>query len=244
MKMMILMMKMMTLQKNAKSNMSAILQTIDICKNFIQANNKISVLKNINLQIMPADFVSLVGPSGSGKTTLLQICGLLDNPTAGNIIIDGKEMAKSSDKIRTEIRKNKIGFIYQFHHLLPEFSAIENTALPLFIQGVNKSKALKIAKEILEEIELGDRINFKPAQLSGGQQQRVAIARAIASKPKLILADEPTGNLDSELSEKIFSLLKNLTKKYEISCLVVTHNLELAKKTDRILTIKNGFLNN
>jgi len=235
---------MMTLQKNAKNNMSAVLQTIDICKNFIQANNKISVLKNINLQIMPADFVSLVGPSGSGKTTLLQICGLLDNPTAGNIIIDGKEMAKSSDKIRTEIRKNKIGFIYQFHHLLPEFSAIENTALPLFIQGVNKSKALKIAKEILEEIELGDRINFKPAQLSGGQQQRVAIARAIASKPKLILADEPTGNLDSELSEKIFSLLKNLTKKYEISCLVVTHNLELAKKTDRILTIKNGFLNN
>jgi len=244
MKMTILMMKMMILQKNAKNNMSAVLQTIDICKDFTQANNKISVLKNINLQIMPADFVSLVGPSGSGKTTLLQICGLLDNPTSGKIIIDGKEMAKSSDKIRTEIRKNKIGFIYQFHHLLPEFSAIENTALPLFIQGINKSKALKIAKEILEEIELGDRIDFKPAQLSGGQQQRVAIARAIASKPKLILADEPTGNLDSELSEKIFSLLKNLTKKYEISCLVVTHNLELAKKTDRILTIKNGFLNN
>lgn len=238
-----LMMTMMTLQKNAKNNMSAVLQTIDICKNFTQANNKISVLKNINLQIMPADFVSLVGPSGSGKTTLLQICGLLDNPTSGNIIIDGKEMAKSSDKIRTAIRKNKIGFIYQFHHLLPEFSAVENTALPLFIQGLNKSKALKIAKEILEEIELGDRIDFKPAQLSGGQQQRVAIARAIASKPKLILADEPTGNLDSELSEKIFSLLKNLTKKYEISCLVVTHNLELAKKTDRILSIKNGFLN-
>ncbi|MFM7703042.1 MAG: ABC transporter ATP-binding protein, partial [Alphaproteobacteria bacterium] len=118
--------------------MSAVLQTIDICKDFTQANNKISVLKNINLQIMPADFVSLVGPSGSGKTTLLQICGLLDNPTSGKIIIDGKEMAKSSDKIRTEIRKNKIGFIYQFHHLLPEFSAIENTALPLFIQGVNK----------------------------------------------------------------------------------------------------------
>ncbi|MFZ9181033.1 MAG: ABC transporter ATP-binding protein [Rickettsiales bacterium] len=233
----------MKLQKNAKNNMSAILQTIDICKNFTQANNKIAVLKNINLKIMPADFVSLVGPSGSGKTTLLQICGLLDNPSSGNIIINDKEMAKSSDKVRTEIRKKQIGFIYQFHHLLPEFSAIENTALPLFIQGVNKSKALQIAKEILEEIELGDRINFKPAQLSGGQQQRVAIARAIASKPKLILADEPTGNLDSELSEKIFSLLKNLTKKYEISCLVVTHNLELAKKTDRILTIKNGFLN-
>lgn len=241
--MIILMTKMMKLQKNAKNNMSAILQTIDICKNFTQANNKIAVLKNINLKIMPADFVSLVGPSGSGKTTLLQICGLLDNPSSGNIIINDKEMAKSSDKVRTEIRKKQIGFIYQFHHLLPEFSAIENTALPLFIQGVNKSKALQIAKEILEEIELGDRINFKPAQLSGGQQQRVAIARAIASKPKLILADEPTGNLDSELSEKIFSLLKNLTKKYEISCLVVTHNLELAKKTDRILTIKNGFLN-
>lgn len=239
----ILMTKMMTHQKNEKSNMSTILQTIDICKNFTQANNNIAVLKNINLNIMPADFVSLVGPSGSGKTTLLQICGLLDNPSSGNIIINGKEMAKSSDKIRTEIRKKQIGFIYQFHHLLPEFSAIENTALPLFIQGVNKSKALQIAKEILEEIELGDRINFKPAQLSGGQQQRVAIARAIASKPKLILADEPTGNLDSELSEKVFSLLKNLTKKYEISCLVVTHNLELAKKTDRILSIKNGFLN-
>ena len=241
--MIILMTKMMKLQKNAKNNMNAILQTIDICKNFTQANNKSAVLKNINLKIMPADFVSLVGPSGSGKTTLLQICGLLDNPSSGNIIINDKEMAKSSDKVRTEIRKKQIGFIYQFHHLLPEFSAIENTALPLFIQGISKNKALQIAKEILEEIELGDRINFKPAQLSGGQQQRVAIARAIASKPKLILADEPTGNLDSELSEKIFSLLKNLTKKYEISCLVVTHNLELAKKTDRILTIKNGFLN-
>ncbi len=241
--MIILTMKMMTLQKNEKNNMSAVLQTIDICKNFTQANNQISVLKNINLKIMPADFVSLVGPSGSGKTTLLQICGLLDNPSSGSININGNEMAKASDKIRTEIRKKHIGFIYQFHHLLPEFSAIENTALPLFIQGVSKNKALQIAKEILEEIELGDRINFKPAQLSGGQQQRVAIARAIVSKPKLILADEPTGNLDSELSEKVFSLLKNLTKKYEISCLVVTHNLELAKKTDRILTIKNGFLN-
>jgi len=223
--------------------MATIIEIKNISKTFFQAHEKFEVIKKANLIINSSDLISLVGPSGSGKTTLLQICGLLDNPTSGSIIIDGIDASIASDKLRTSLRQNKIGFIYQFHHLMPEFSAVENVALPLLIQGFKKAEAIKIASQTLDEVELSDRYNFKPSQLSGGQQQRVAIARAIVAKPKLILADEPTGNLDSELSQKVFDLLKNLVKKHQIACLVVTHNLELAKKTDRIIKIKNGQLN-
>jgi len=207
---------------------------------FKNCENSTEVLKNINLSVDSGEFIGLVGPSGSGKTTLLQICGLLDNPTSGLIFINNIETSNANDEIQTLTRKNNIGFIYQFHHLMPEFSAVENVAIPLLIKGIDKKTAYENAKTILNEVELSNRYNFYPSQLSGGQQQRVAIARAIISKPKLILADEPTGNLDSELSEKIFLLLKNMVKKYNIACLVVTHNIELAKLTDRLIKIKDG----
>ncbi len=222
--------------------MTKILELEKVTKNFSQAGQKIEIIKNADFVIKSSEFLSLIGPSGSGKTTILQICGMLDNPTSGAVIINGKNMAKANDELRTKVRKLNIGFIYQFHHLLPEFSALENVALPLLIQGVATIEAYKKAQETLDEVELGDRLDFKPSQLSGGQQQRVAIARAIVAKPKLILADEPTGNLDYELSKKIFELLQDLTKKHQIACLIVTHNLELAKKTDKILKIKNGII--
>ncbi len=217
-----------------------VLELRNIDKLFYQADQKINALSDINLKINNSELVALIGPSGSGKTTLLQIAGLLDSPSAGEIIINGVNASKADDKTRTELRKNHLGFVYQFHHLLPEFSAVENVALPLLIQGQKKSVSLSEAQKILEEVGLSDRLHHKPSQLSGGQQQRVALARAIVSKPKLILADEPTGNLDSELSEKIFDLLKELAKNHQISCLVVTHNLDLAKKTDRIIEIRDG----
>lgn len=214
-----------------------ILELSNIKKFFTQGEQKIDVIKNGNLTIKKSELVALVGPSGSGKTTLLQIAGLLDNPNAGEIKINNITVQKD-DKIRTDIRKNNIGFIYQFHHLLPEFSALENVALPLLIQGKSKEEAYKEATKILEEVELRDRLNHKPSALSGGQQQRTAIARAIVTKPSLILADEPTGNLDFELSNKIFDLFLKLVKSHNIACLIVTHNKELSKKADRVLEIE------
>ncbi len=219
-----------------------ILKLQNITKNFLQAEKKIDVIKNVNLEINKGEFLALTGPSGSGKTTILQIAGLLDNPSSGQVFINGIDTSNADDRTRTELRKNNIGFVYQFHHLLPEFSALENVAMPLLIQEKSKAEAFEEAKKILIEVGLEDRVNHKPAELSGGQQQRVALARAIVTKPSLILADEPTGNLDSELSQKIFALLKNLTGKYQISCLIVTHNMELAKETDRVLMIKDGII--
>lgn len=222
--------------------MDKALDLIDVKKFFNQADQKIEVIKGINLQIKKGELVALTGPSGSGKTTLLQISGLLDNPSSGKVFINGIDASESDDKIRTQIRKENIGFVYQFHHLLPEFSAIENVMMPLLIQGKSRSYAKKNAEEILEEVDLKNRINHKPSELSGGQQQRVALARAIVAKPSLILADEPTGNLDSEMSVKIFNLLNILVRSHKIGCLVVTHNNELAAKTDRIISIKDGLL--
>ena len=218
------------------------LRLVDIRKNFSQAAQVFEVLKSVNIEIKKGELVALTGPSGAGKTTLLQIAGLLDSSTSGQIFINGIETSKADDEARTKIRKHHVGFVYQFHHLLPEFSALENVALPLLIQDKKKEEAFEEAKQILKKVGLEDRLNHKPAQLSGGQQQRVAIARAVISKPSLILADEPTGNLDSTISEKIFEILQNLVKSYGIGCLMVTHNFDLAKKTDRIITIKDGMV--
>ena len=222
--------------------MQTVLKLLNIEKNFFQADQKIEVLKGINLEIKKGELVALIGPSGSGKTTLLQIAGLLDSATSGQILIGGIDASKANDKTRTEIRKNHVGFVYQFHHLLPEFSALENVALPLLIQEKSRKEAFEIAEKILAEVGLSDRLNHKPSELSGGQQQRVALARAVVTKPSLILADEPTGNLDSEFAGKIFELLQNLVKTYQIGCLVVTHNMELAKKADRVVSIKDGMV--
>ncbi len=220
--------------------MSTVLKLEGITKEFLQGDQKISALRDVNLEIKKGELVALIGPSGSGKTTLLQIAGLLDSATSGKVFVNNIDSSQADDQARTEIRRNNLGFVYQFHHLLPEFSALENVALPLLIQGKKHEEALLISKKILEEIGLSNRLNHKPSELSGGQQQRVALARAIVSKPSLILADEPTGNLDSDLAEKIFELLQNMVKNYQIGCLVVTHNLELAKKADRVVVIKDG----
>jgi len=214
-----------------------VLKLSNISKEFNQGEQTTRVIQDFNLEIKDSELVALIGPSGSGKTTILQIAGLLDNPSSGEIEINGIKIKNNDDETRTKIRKENIGFIYQFHHLLPEFSALENVALPLLIQGLDSNEANKKATEILKEVELEHRIHFRPSQLSGGQQQRVAIARAIVSKPSLILADEPTGNLDQELSQKIFELLIKLTKNYNIACLVVTHNHELSKKADKIINL-------
>ncbi len=222
--------------------MKTALKLSNITKSFTQAGQVTKVIKDVSLEVKAGELVALTGPSGSGKTTLLQIAGLLDTASSGTTIINEIDATKTNDIEKTNIRKNHIGFVYQFHHLLPEFSALENVALPLLIQGKNKKESFKIAQEILRHVELEERQDFKPFQLSGGQQQRVAIARAIVTKPSLVLADEPTGNLDSELSAKIFNLLLDLVKKYEIACLVVTHNIELANKADRIVTIKDGMI--
>ena len=216
------------------------LKLINIKKDFTQAAQKVEAIKNANLEIKKGELVALTGPSGSGKTTLLQIAGLLDTPTSGQILINDIDLSKANDETSTKARKDHIGFVYQSHHLLPEFSALENTAMPLLIKGVDKNKAFDEARKILEEIGLEDRLSHKPSQLSGGQQQRVAIARAVIARPSLVLADEPTGNLDSEISKKIFDILNNLVKSYDIGCLMVTHDPELANKADRIISIKDG----
>lgn len=219
-----------------------ILQLNNIVKKFGQHPQEVIALDDVSLKIYAGEIVSLVGPSGSGKTTLLQITGLLDSANSGSIFINNIDASKASDDSRTNIRRDNIGFIYQFHHLLMEFSALENVAMPLLVRGKKKSHAIDEAKKILQIVGLENRINHKPSELSGGQQQRVAIARAIVGKPSLILADEPTGNLDSTNSFKIFDLIKSLAKEFETSCLFVTHNLELAKKFDRQIEIVDGKL--
>lgn len=217
-----------------------VLQLIDIKKSFAQGTAFVYAVKSANLQIVRGEVAALSGPSGSGKTTLLQIAGLLDSPDHGQILIEGQDLSKADDEARTNARKNSIGFIYQFHHLLPEFSALENVALPLLIKDVNKSEAFDRAQEVLKLVGLASRLNHKSAELSGGEQQRVGVARAVVARPALILADEPTGNLDSAAALTIFELLMSVAKFYQVGCLVVTHNMELAKKTDRILLIRDG----
>ena len=214
----------------------------NITKSFRQEKNKIDIIKNANLSIKKGESIALVGPSGAGKTTFLQIAGLLDNPDCGEILIAGIDASKADDGTRTNLRKSHIGFIYQFHHLLPEFSAIENVAMPLLIRNINKKESFLQAEKILIDIGMKHRLNHFPTQLSGGEQQRVAVARAIIGRPSVLLADEPTGNLDSQNADNVFNLIIKFSKQYQISSLIVTHNLDLAKKMDRIISIKDGVL--
>ncbi|MFC1659051.1 ABC transporter ATP-binding protein [Pseudomonadota bacterium] len=230
----------MTLKKN-----NTVLELNNISKHFWQSKKKLEIIKNSFLSIKEGEIISLIGPSGSGKTTLLQITGLLDTPTSGEVIINSKSYKNNTkDSVRTSARKNEIGFVYQFHHLLPEFSALENVMLPLLIKGYNKKQSKEISENILSEVKLQDRLSHRPSALSGGEQQRVAIARAIVGKPSIILADEPTGNLDPKTSEAVFDLLLGTIKKHNLSSLIVTHEHNLAKRMDRIVTIKEGFLQN
>lgn len=225
--------------------MSPVLPTLqleNITRTFKQAEEDVHVLKGVSLKIEPGEIVALVGSSGAGKTTLLQIAGLLESPTSGKISMAGKTCESLDDQARTLLRQKYTGFVYQFHHLLPEFSAVENVMLPQLIAGVSKAVARQKAEEILTRMGLCHRLAHRPKKLSGGEQQRVAIARALVNKPKILLADEPTGNLDDETAQKVFEEMMTLVRQTKLSALIATHNLELAKKMDKVVRLHNGLL--
>jgi lipoprotein-releasing system ATP-binding protein len=219
-----------------------VLELKNITRTYEQAGAALTVLSSLNLAVKKGEVVALVGQSGSGKTTLLQIAGLLDNPTSGEVIISGEDVSRASDKKRTELRRKNIGFIYQFHHLLPEFSALENVVIPQLIAGVSRKVAEERAKELLSSLGLAERFSHRPARLSGGEQQRVAIARALANSPAIILADEPTGNLDPRTADSVFAMFMDMAKKTGQAALVATHNIELARRMDRIVHLEGGIL--
>ena len=218
-----------------------VLELASIKKSFSKgSSNKIEVLKGINLQLFPGEIVALVAPSGAGKSTLLQIAGLLDKPLSGKIFIDGQEIQSKSDNQLTMIRRREIGFVYQFHHLLPEFSSRENIDLPQLANGFPSKDAQRRSNELLDLVNLANRSNHRPAELSGGEQQRIAICRALANKPKIILADEPTGNLDQNTTLSVFESLLKIVKKTNLAALIATHNLDLAKRMDRVVELIDG----
>jgi len=222
--------------------MSEVLTLQNVTRTYHQADKSLEVLRGVNLELKAGEVVALVGPSGSGKTTLLQIAGLLDNPTSGQVMLAGLDMSKAGDSERTFARLKHIGFVYQFHHLLPEFSALENITLPQMMQGVRESEANQQSEALLAALGLAARASHRPAKLSGGEQQRVAIARALAGHPALLLADEPTGNLDQHTAEEVFSLLMKLARKQKLAALIATHNLDLARRMDRMVRLEDGVL--
>lgn len=212
----------------------------NISKSYKQNEGYLEIIKDSSLFVRSKETVAFVGPSGAGKTTLLQICGLLDTPTSGEIYINNQNIKNLTDIQKTIIRRDNIGFVFQFHHLLPEFSVLENVILPGLVKATEKKKIIEErAKIILNDLGLSSKINNRPYQLSGGERQRVAIARAIINNPSIILADEPTGNLDPENADVVFNLLLKIVHNYNSSLLMVTHNVDLAKKLDRIITIKD-----
>lgn len=223
-------------------NNKSILQLKNVCKNFSQGSEVLKVLQNVNLDIKPKEVVALIGPSGSGKSTLLQIAGLLDQPTSGEIILNGEKCSAASDAERTSLRRDYLGFVYQYHNLLPDFDALENVIIPQIIAGENYKDASEKAMWLLQRLGLNEREHHRPAELSGGEQQRVAIARALANTPKLLLADEPTGNLDPNTSDNVFLTLLEVVKETGLSALIATHNLDLAHKMDREVSLKGGKL--
>ena len=204
------------------------------------STNKIEVLKGVNLKLFPGETVALVAPSGAGKSTLLQISGLLDKPLSGKIFINGTEIQNKNDNYLTMIRRREIGFVYQFHHLLPEFSSRENIDLPQLSNGISSKEAQRRSNELLSLVNLADRSDHRPSELSGGEQQRVAICRALANKPRIILADEPTGNLDQRTTLSVFESLVTIVKQTNLSALIATHNLDLASRMDRVVKLIDG----
>ena len=209
-------------------------------RSYQQSGGSLDILKKAAFAIWPGELVALVAPSGTGKATLLHVAGLLEHPDAGEVFIGGTATSKLDDAARTRIRRTEIGFVYQFHHLLPEFSAQENVVMPQLIRGLGKAEARTRAAELLGFLGLGERLKHRPGELSGGEQQRVAIARAVANAPRLLLADEPTGNLDPGTSKHVFLTLTSLVRASGLAALIATHNLELAGQMDRRVTIKGG----
>jgi lipoprotein-releasing system ATP-binding protein len=214
----------------------------DVTRRFGSGSETLEIFRNVTGQIMPGEVVALVGPSGSGKSSLLHICGLLEAPTSGTIVIAGRDCAKLDDSERTRIRREELGFVYQFHHLLPEFSALENLVVPQLIGGKRRRESEALAARLLGMVGLAQRASHRPARLSGGEQQRVAIARALANQPRLILADEPTGNLDPKTADMVFGVLVELCRARGVSALIATHNLQMAVKMDRTWLLHEGKL--
>ena len=219
------------------------LQLCEVTKSYeMVKSSKIQVLKEVNLSVSKGELVSLTGPSGAGKSTLLHIAGLLDELDSGEVLIDGLSVRNCSEQERTFIRREKIGFVYQFHHLISEFTALDNVALPQLASGKEHKQAIRAARELLEEVGLSERILHRPGELSGGEQQRVALCRALVNNPMILLADEPTGNLDFDASLNVYSLIEKMTRKLQISSVVATHDLDLANRMDRKLNLKGGVL--
>jgi len=219
-----------------------VLQLWDVRRIYGKGEQALEILRGINLELHAGEMVALLGPSGSGKSTLLHAAGLLDPPTSGEVLILGQNTEKLNDIMRTRLRSQTVGFVYQFHHLLPEFSAAENIILPQLLAGHSRAAAQQRAQELLHMVGLSERAHHRPAELSGGEAQRVAIARALANQPKLLLADEPTGNLDEKTAENIFQLLLSLARAEGVAMLIVTHNQTLAARMDRTVIMHNGQL--
>ncbi len=211
-------------------------------RSYVTGAGPLTVLRGADLDVNPGEIVGLIGPSGSGKSSLLHAAGLLERPNAGRITVLGRDCSDLSDRARTQIRLGTIGFVYQFHHLLPEFTALDNVALPLMIAGHPRKGARDRATALLADLGLAERLHHQPAQMSGGEQQRVAVARALANSPRLLLADEPTGNLDPTTSGAVFENLYALARKTGVAALIATHNLDLAKHMDRVFALKDGHL--
>ncbi len=222
--------------------MSEVLSVHDLHKSYREGKGRLEVLRGVSFLLAGGEMAALLGPSGSGKSTLLHLCGLLDQADRGVIAVEGQDMARAGDSARTRLRRNRIGFIYQFHHLLPEFSALENVVLPQMIAGKSKRRAKKRAHELLEAVGLSPRAAHRPAELSGGEQQRVAIARALANGPALLIADEPTGNLDQNNAQRVFDLLLDICRREKTAILVATHNLALAGALSRVIEIQDGLV--
>ncbi len=230
------------MKPTTSTTMKPVLGLADLERRYAQGPREIRVLDGASARLMPGEAVALVGPSGAGKSTLLHIAGLLEVPDSGTVTIAGRDCSRLSDIARTRIRRTEIGFVYQFHQLLPEFSALENVVLPQMILGRSRREAEVRARALLADLGLEARGEHRPAELSGGEQQRVAIARAIANGPRLLLADEPTGNLDPHTAERVFHQLVALIRESQLAALIATHNLELAQRMDRILRLEDGRL--
>ena len=219
-----------------------VLRLDDIRRSFQQGETRLDVLRGAELSIAAGEIVALVGPSGAGKSTLLHIAGLLERPDSGTITVAGQRCDGLGDGARTALRRTSIGFVYQFHHLLPEFSAAENVTLPQMIAGRGRAEAKARAQDLLARVGLAGRVEHRPAQLSGGEQQRVAIARALANAPKVLIADEPTGNLDHTTSDAVFEMLVEVVRSTGVGALIATHNLDLARRMDRVVEMRDGLL--
>src|ERR1700736_5645838 len=218
------------------------LELRDVRRVFRLAGTELKVLNGVDLALRPGEIVALVGPSGAGKSTLLHVAGLLERPGGGAVLIGGEDCGSLSDERRTLLRRSEIGFVYQFHHLLPEFSALENVMLPQMIAGVGRRPARDKAATLLERVGLAERLSHRPARLSGGEQQRVALGRALANDPKILLADEPTGNLDHTTAASVMAILIEIVRDQGLAALIATHNLELAGRLDRVVALEDGRL--